>query len=233
MNDELETRLEEAFAAQAATTTTSDDAWARIQRLGAARDHRRSVVLRSVAAAVVAVLAVGGGVALFRDGGESGTVATGSADASKSIAEDSASSAAGGAREAAPAAPFVPAGNGLEVQQRAGGTIVTRFGSTTTEPVPPGGIAAAIDGETVFGVVPDDAVEVVFGVAPDPNGGGIPDIGLGGGTTFTVDGYPGARFFLGTKGTFGGTEDVVSVALLGGMNGPSREIVGHVIARRN
>jgi hypothetical protein len=153
MSNDLETQLEEALAARAETTTTSDDAWARVNRRGARHDHRRSVVLRSLAAAAFVAMVVGGGVALVRDGGpDSGTVATGrGADASKSVAGDSAGSSTA---EVAPAAPFAPAGNGLEVQDNPDGTIVVRLGSTTTEPVQPGGISAAIDGDTVFGIAP-------------------------------------------------------------------------------
>ncbi|MGZ8765650.1 MAG: hypothetical protein ACXW2C_08165 [Acidimicrobiia bacterium] len=225
MSNDLETRLEEAFAARAATTTTSDDAWARVSLRGARHDHRRSVVLRSVAAAVVVVLAVGGGVALFRDRGGSGTVATGGADASKSMAEDSAASGA-----VVPPAPFVPAGNGLEVQQNPDGTIVVRLGSTTTEPVQPGGISAAIDGDTVFGVVPESGLEVVFGVVPDQQGA-VRAIGLGGGATLDVEGLVGARLFAAQRSTVAWaptTEDAVSVSALG-----NEGDVAQTIARRN
>jgi hypothetical protein len=237
MSNDLETRLTEAFTAQAATTTTSDDAWARIHRRASARDHRRWVVLRSVAAAVVGLLVVGGGVALFRDRGDSGTVATDSA--SKSAADDAASAAGGGASEVAPVAPvapFVPAGNGLEVQQNADGTIVVRLGSTTTAPVQPGGISAAIDGDTVFGVVPAETVDVGFGIAPDSPGDGVRAIGLGGGPAIDVPGIAGARVFAAERQVVGwapGTADAVSVVALGGVSGGSRGEVGRTIARRN
>lgn len=232
MSKELETRLEEAFAARATTTTTSDDAWARIHRRVARHDHRRSVVLRSVAAAAIVVLAVGGGVALFRDGGGSGTVATGGGDASKSIAEDSASSAAGGASEAAPAAPFVPAGNGLEVQQTPDGSIIVRLGSTTTAPVQPGGISAAIDGDTVFGVVPgggagEAAFEVDFTVPEGPPTMRIEAVG----TSF-VETLPGARFFIATEADFSGLDRVKVSARGIDAQGP-QDLLAATIARRN
>ncbi len=175
MNDELETRLDEAFAARAATTTTSDDAWARVNRRGARHDHRRSVVLRSVAAAAVAVLVVGGGVALFRDRGGSGTVATGSsADASKSMAEDSAAApdSSGGfaaghegfeASWGPSADPTVPAGASLSAYASAdrGLTITYRNDGLV------GTIEGASIGETRGALVPrSDGTTDVFGTAP-------------------------------------------------------------------
>jgi len=230
MNDELKTRLEEAFSAQATTTTTSDDAWARIHRRAEQRDHRRSVVLRSVAAAVITVLLVGGGVALFRDVDEPGTVATGrGADASKSAAADSVESSGIGA---VPDAPFVPAGNGLEVQQRADGTIVARFGSTTTPPVQPGGMSAAIDGDTVFGIVPGTATNVLFGLVPATPGGAVRSLGLGGSPTVTPDGLTGVRLFVARRGVaelFPETADAVSVAAYTATGGG----LGETIARGN
>lgn len=155
MSADLETRLRDAFTARAATTTTASDAWARVDRRVARHDQRRSVVLRSVAVAVIGILVVAGGVALLGGNHSSNTVATGSA-ASKS---ESAADAAG---------PFLPVDGGLEVQQNADGTIVVRLGSTTTAPVHPGGTSVAINGDTVFGVVPAAAGSVQVTAATGP-----------------------------------------------------------------
>lgn len=225
MSADLETELREAFAARASLSTTSPDAWARINRRVVRSDHRRSVVLRSVAAAAIVVLVVGGGVALFRNGGRDvGTVAT-KGGASKSVAEDSAASAAGGAFETAPAAPFVLAGNGLEVQQNADGTIVARLGSTTTAPVQAGGTSAAIDGTTVFGVVPVDAAIVT--VARSTATGEI----LGGSAPFFVAGVPTVEFFIATTSAVPVTEDVVVTAWYADVQS-ERDRLGTVVARR-
>jgi hypothetical protein len=154
MSAELEARLKEVFAAQAATTTTSDDAWARIHRRAEKHDHRRSVVLRSVAAAVIAVLVVGGGVALFRDGDESGTVATGGS-ASKSVAADSAESSTGGVG-GAPVAPTVEPGADGDVVVLGG----LRFETNNRGVSLPAPIQGTASDGIVLGTVRKDAATV-------------------------------------------------------------------------
>jgi hypothetical protein len=160
MSADLETRLHEAFAARATTTTTAPDAWARVSRRVERRDHRRSVALRSVAAAVIAVLVVGGGVALWGRNESSNTVATSKADGS------AASSARSSTEEAAPAVGV----RAPRVEQRADGSVVVSLGDAELVLGPavsmlPATIQARLVGDVVFGAVPKTTTTVT--IAPD------------------------------------------------------------------
>jgi len=160
MSADPETRLQEAFTARAATTTVSDDAWARVNRRVDRHDHRRSVLLWSAAAAVIAVLVVGGGVALWSGRQSSNTVATSKA------ADSSASSARSSSGEAAPAVDA----SAPRVEQRADGTVVVILGNTElrlgiTPAITPTPVQGLLLGDVVFGVVPKSTTTVTL--APD------------------------------------------------------------------
>jgi hypothetical protein len=183
MSADLETRLEEAFAARASSSSTSPDAWARINRRVARHDHRRSVVLRSVAAAAIVVLAVGGGVALFRNGGGTGTVAT-SGDASKSMAEDAAR------------APGAESGTTPEVQvgRAADGSVFADAGvpdgpRVSTDEASLQSILVARTDRTLVGLVPPETQYVRFDAGTGPGSSVFGTVGAAGDPALGARGF--------------------------------------------
>jgi hypothetical protein len=162
MNADLETRLRDALEERAATTTVSPDGWARVNRRVERHGHRRSVVLKLAAAAVLVVVLTLGAVALLgRDPGSGRTVASGDA-ASKSAARDSgtagAESHAGGGESPQPALPAPANGTDVVVRHRPDGTVVARRLGVETRAVPAGELTAAVGSDgVVFGVLPEGA----------------------------------------------------------------------------
>jgi hypothetical protein len=140
----------------------------------------------------VLLLLVAASVSILLRDDDVGTVATSPA------AEDAtgADRAAGGA-EAGPsaeAAAPTPAGDGVvEVRRDPDGSVAARLGATTTQRVRPGGIAAAVEGGTVFGLVPAGvgSVQVSADVAPGVTNVVIADLVPADGDvrTFTVGGF--------------------------------------------
>jgi hypothetical protein len=145
------------------------------------------------------VLVVAGVSVLLRDD-DPGTVAT-SRVAQDSAATDSAAtgsaatgSGEGGAERAVPP-PVTSVAGPIEVLVYPDGSVAARVGATTTPPVRPGGLSAAVADGTVFGIAPATAgsVQIFADATPGVTRVTIADLVPASGEirSFAVDGFDG------------------------------------------
>jgi hypothetical protein len=112
------------------------------------------------------------------------------------VAEDAPAtgSRAGGAERAVPPSVTAVAGP-IEILVYPDGSVAARVGATTTPPVRPGALSAAVADGTVFGIAPATAgsVEISADAAPGVTRAAIADLVPASGEirSFAVDGFDG------------------------------------------